>query len=580
MPRGLKVRLPQQASTRYLVVLALLAVALWLPRLRGPLDLRYDAGVYYILGTSLAEGRGYRLLNEPGDIQAIQYPPGLAALVAVHQRLAGTRDPAVAGHWLRITYAALFLAYIIAAYLLALRYLPAGFAFLAALVTLLHVHTSWMSDLLFAEIPFALVTVLFLLAASARERPRTGLAGGLAIATYLLRSVGIAVLAAWVAESFLRRNPRQLVARMAVCLVPVIGWQLYIGHVQADAEYAHPAYAYQRAPYQYYNVSYLENIRYVDPFVPELGTVSAGAMAGRVGTALVRMPSSLGEAVSSRAEWSESQIKRLNTEVLSTPIPLWIVKVPLLLLGTLSLAGMVLLAQRGEWLIPLYVLGSIALVGLTPWPAQFERYLAPLTPLLALALLVALLGFREWLGTTSRWRTRRLGTAVLVTVLVGVLGQECFAIYKVYTKQHRVVEYSDAQGRRHEQRLFFYTQAWRTHDAALDWLRGVARADDVVATSTPHWAYLKSGTRAILPPFEADVRTARRLLDAVPVRYLIVDSLEFVDVSRRYAAPVARAYPREWKLIYASPDSTSRIYRRVDGAVVAAAKVGPSVGAK
>jgi hypothetical protein len=498
----------------------------------------------------------------------------------VHQRLAGTSDPAVAGHWLRITYAAFFLAYIVAVYLLAVRYLPAGFAFLAALITLLHVHTSWMSDLLFAEIPFALVTVLFLLAASARERPRTGLAGGLAIATYLLRSVGIAVLAAWVAESFLRRNPRQLVARMAVCLVPVIGWQLYIGQVQADAEYAHPAYAYQRAPYQYYNVSYLENIRYVDPFVPELGTVSAGAMAGRVGTALVRMPSSLGEAVSSRAEWSESQIKRLNTEVLSTPIPLWIVKVPLLLLGTLSLAGMVLLAQQGEWLIPLYVLGSIALVGLTPWPAQFERYLAPLTPLLALALLVALLGFREWLGTTSRWRTRRLGTAVLVTVLVGVLGQECFAIYKVYTKQHRVVEYSDAQGRRHEQRLFFYTQAWRTHDAALDWLRGVAGGDDVVATSTPHWAYLKSGTRAILPPFEADVRTARRLLDAVPVRYLVVDSLEFVDVSRRYAAPVSRAYPREWKLIYASPDSTSRIYRRVDGAVVAAAKVGPSVGAK
>jgi hypothetical protein len=249
------------------------------------------------------------------------------------------------------------------------------------------------------------------------------------------------------------------------------------------------------------------------------------------------------------------------------------------LLGALTLAGLVLLVQRGEWLIPLYVLGSIALVGLTPWPGQFERYLAPLTPLLALALLVALLGFREWLGRMSRWRTRRLGTVVLVTVLVGILGQEAFAIYKVYTKQHRVVEYSDAQGRRHEQRLFFYTSAWRTHDAALDWLRGVARADDVVATSTPHWAYLKSGTQAILPPFEADVRTARRLLDAVPVRYLVVDSLEFVDVSRRYAAPVARAYPREWKLIYASPDSTSRIYRRVDGPVVAA-KAAPSLGAK
>ena len=58
----------------------------------GPLDLRYDAGVYYILGTSLAEGHGYRLLSEPGQIQAVQYPPLLPALVAIHQRLSGTND--------------------------------------------------------------------------------------------------------------------------------------------------------------------------------------------------------------------------------------------------------------------------------------------------------------------------------------------------------------------------------------------------------------------------------------------------------------------------------------------------------
>ena len=56
----------RRADWRYLAALVALATALWLPRLRGPLDLRYDAGVYYILGTSLAEGRGYRLLSEPG----------------------------------------------------------------------------------------------------------------------------------------------------------------------------------------------------------------------------------------------------------------------------------------------------------------------------------------------------------------------------------------------------------------------------------------------------------------------------------------------------------------------------------
>ncbi len=87
-------------ADRYcLAALVLLAVALWLPRLRGPLDLRYDAGVYYILGTSLAEGRGYRLLNEPGAIEAIQYPPLLPAVGALVERAAGTDDPAMVVAW-------------------------------------------------------------------------------------------------------------------------------------------------------------------------------------------------------------------------------------------------------------------------------------------------------------------------------------------------------------------------------------------------------------------------------------------------------------------------------------------------
>ena len=43
-----------------------LAILLWLPRLSGPIDLRWDAGVYYVLGTSLATGRGYRILERAG----------------------------------------------------------------------------------------------------------------------------------------------------------------------------------------------------------------------------------------------------------------------------------------------------------------------------------------------------------------------------------------------------------------------------------------------------------------------------------------------------------------------------------
>src|SRR3982750_3130125 len=78
------------------IVIAL-AVLLWAPRLTGPIDLRWDAGVYYVLGTSLATGHGYRILSEPGSPEAVQYPPLLPAIVALYARAFGSIDPAVIG---------------------------------------------------------------------------------------------------------------------------------------------------------------------------------------------------------------------------------------------------------------------------------------------------------------------------------------------------------------------------------------------------------------------------------------------------------------------------------------------------
>ena len=85
-------------------MLLLIWLAVSIPRLNGPIDLRWDASAYYVLGTALAEGKGYRLLNEPGEIETVQYPPLVPLLVAVHQCLMGTSDFFEVGWRLRIVY--------------------------------------------------------------------------------------------------------------------------------------------------------------------------------------------------------------------------------------------------------------------------------------------------------------------------------------------------------------------------------------------------------------------------------------------------------------------------------------------
>jgi hypothetical protein len=102
----------------------------------------------------------------------------------------------------------------------------------------------------------------------------------------------------------------------------------------------------------------------------------------------------------------------------------------------------------------------------------------------------------------------------------------------------------------------------------LDWLKEEAKPGEIVVTSTPHRVYLKTGLSAVMPPFERDVHIAQRLVDSVPGRYVVIDSLDFVDISRRYAAPMVEAFPKLWELIYGTSDNGSHIYRRVD-------KIGP-----
>ena len=208
------------------LLLCVVAISCWLPRLQGPIDLRFDGAAYYILGTSLAEGKGYRLLNEPEDINSTLHPPLLPALVAVHQRLLGTNDPTVVGEWLRRSFCVMFVLYIIAAYRMLRTSLTPGAALLATLICLLHFNTHFSSARLFADLPFAFITTLFYVCYKQRDgTPFSRLAGPLALVSYALRTVGIALLAAWIAEPAFRKEFKKSLFRLALALMPIAAWQ-------------------------------------------------------------------------------------------------------------------------------------------------------------------------------------------------------------------------------------------------------------------------------------------------------------------------------------------------------------------
>src|SRR5215471_13174984 len=311
---------PWKREVIYLAVLVAAILVSWIPRLNGPIDLRWDGGVYYTLGTSLAEGHGYRLLNEPGNIEANQYPPLLPAIIAAHQRLLGTNDPVIVGRWLRITYFIIFSIFVFTIYWTARNRLPSKYAFLAAWVCIFDLHAYFLSDLCFPEVPFALATTLFVICNNRASNNRTHsvLAGVFAATAYAMRTAGIALLAAWVLDSAFRKNFESAAVRSMVSAIAVFSWLFYISAVESGEQYQRPAYEYQRAAYLFYNVSYTRNVFGLkDMNAPETDPPSVTDIGVRFLHNVVLMPRSLGESISSQKNLWKSEWETVNR---SSPI--------------------------------------------------------------------------------------------------------------------------------------------------------------------------------------------------------------------------------------------------------------------
>ena len=181
---------------------------------------------------------------------------------------------------------------------------------------------------------------------------------------------------------------------------------------------------------------------------------------------------------------------------------------------------------------------------------------------------MALLTSVDWIWRRAGERgatPRRIGRLAAATIVVGILAQEAHTLRKSFRMLYHPAVWAEADGRQGTYPLLAYDRPWRLHDEALAWLRRHAQPGEILATSTPHWAYLKTGLRTVGPPWEQDPGIAQRLLESVPVDYLVIDNIqadENAEVARRYSVPIVRAFPDKWRLIYSSGDSGSSVYRR------------------
>ena len=550
--------------------LLLVCLVLWIPRLTGPINFRWDASTYYVLGTALAEGHGYRLLNEPGEIHGVQYPPLLPMIVAAHQRLMGTSDYFKVGSALRLTYFVLSALFLLMTYSLARKFLSPLYALLVGIITALSFSSLiGPSDVLYAEMPFGVAALGFLLCQQKSDRPLFAAAGGLlAVVAYLLRTAGLALLLAWIAESLIRRRFQQAAVRAAISVVPVLLWQGYVWRISHSYEYHHPTYAYQRASYYYANVTYGENSRLVDPFRPERGRIQFHDVVGRLARNVTTVPIALGESAII-PKWFVPSLCTQLEKIRHVPVSAnWRRAISgalysgLFAAGLLALAGAVSIASGPHWFLSLYYGITLGTIVLTPWQNQFWRYLAPMAPLTLVFLFLTLLAIRRWLNRRQTDWGRVVGRLSVIAPAAALLLVQIAVAIHLFRSMGPVSYYDDAGGRERLFNLIDYPSEWHALDPAFEWVRRNAAPNAVIATTVPHLAYLRTGHQAVLPPFEGEPDTVSRLLDQVPVSYVVLDRFERPGISERYAAPLIAQRPQDWQLVFTAPDLETRVYAR------------------
>jgi hypothetical protein len=537
------------------VMLLLLWLVTWLPRFQGPIDLRWDAAVYYTLGTALADGKGYRLVNEPGEIEAIQYPPGLPAIVALHQLILGTSDPVIVGVALRWFNFVISGVYVAAVYwFLRGRFGPLP-GFFGATICALSMNFVWLSDRCYSDVPFLLAATVFMVLARQPSRLARFGTGTAAVTAFLLRTLGAALLVAWVADAATARHWRRLAARLLLAVLLVGGWQGYVWTIEHSPKYQMPAYPYQRAPYLLYNVSYATNASLKVPFEPERGHVSSRDVLNRFIANVRSLPGTVGEMLSTSAmSWSDVLQGMRGIPGLGLVARWRVILAGLVLLGLLTLAGLWYQLRAGHIRESVFVVTYLLALCVMNFTGELGRYLGGIQPFLITLLFTVVLGVTP---RKANLRTRHALMGVLVcTMLLG----EGTTLRKAYGEWFSPVTHHQWGGHEVTYRLFSYPETFRSFDAGVEWVRANAAAEDVVASSQPHWVYLRTGRRAVMPPFERDPERHQALLDSVPVSYVIVDSVGF-SPTREYALPVLRN-ERRWELVYESADDTLQVFRR------------------
>ncbi|AHG93036.1 hypothetical protein J421_5501 (plasmid) [Gemmatirosa kalamazoonensis] len=338
-----------------------------------------DAATYLAVSRSV-RALGYRSVYQLGAPRHVLYPPGWPTVLALLSLVAGERLDVVVALEVALSTATLALLFDVVR-----RAWSPTVALLVLAACAVNPLLLEYAGVALSEVPFMFLTTLCVWAAQrARAQPRYApLAGAAAVAAMLVRSAGVAVVAALVVLWLVERRRRAAIGLVAVGGACATLWVAWVLSAPAPARQASYAADLQRG--------------YARP--AGVAAVAAPSLPARV---LARVPR------------NAADYARQLPDALAFPrrVNGWTRHVPVQLL-VLALAVAALAALFRRWAAAALVVACYAAV-LLVWPWALPRFLVPALPL----GMVAFVGGAWALGARlGRWRWIPAAAAAALVVV-------------------------------------------------------------------------------------------------------------------------------------------------------------------
>lgn len=468
-----------------------------------------DNAIYMILGESLGSGAGYRDLYLPDAPLHAKYPPVLPALIAILGWFGGVQLFKLA--MLACTVATVWLTIQVGRDLMG-----EGAALLAGLLLAVNPVLLEYGHYVLSEAPFAALLLLSLWAAS---RPGAGafrLAVLGAIAAFLTRTAGVAVLVAMPLATALNRRFWRAGVSGAIGVATMLGWGLY-----------------QRwaAPLQ---TGYLKELMLRDPYDPAAGTVGGGELLARAA----------GNAWAYVGRVVPHTLTGLDP--VSTPTVIALLGV---LLTALALFGWVRRVQERVGAAELFVLLYAGLICVWPEVWTDRRFLLPLAPLL---ILFAVLGARH-LQESLRSRGGKPLARAAVPVLAAALAVPslAFLIRQAPLRVECVARYRAGEPCDPPALASLY--------AAASWARDNTEPDAIIANRKPSLFYWYSRRRGDLYRYSTETEVVIRGLEEMGADYVVVDQVS--ATTARYLVPAIQTHRLRFEGVYQGGEPPTFVLR-------------------